>query len=220
MSFNAAYQNSVLSAYKNQILLSNGINNTYILGVYNGYTPYMFYAYKQKYDSNGKPIEGSYYDVNGDGQIDSDDKTVFHSPNPDLIFGFNTILTVGKWNLGCSFRGSEGNYVYNATNAFYGNLSTLLNNISTDYLYTRFNTKQVYSSYYVENASFLKMDYLNIGYDVGKIGKDVKLKLTATVQNVFTITGYTGVDPEIPGGVDYGFYPRPRIFSIGLNLEI
>jgi iron complex outermembrane receptor protein len=186
-----------------------------------GYSPNMFYTFIQKYDTNGKPIEGSYYDINADGQIDSNDKIAYHSPNPDWIFGFNTILTFGKWNLGCSLRGTDGNYVYNATNAFYGNLSKLyLNNISTDYLNTKFNTKQVYSNYYVENASFLKMDYFNVGYDFGMITKGVNLKLTATVQNVFTITGYKGVDPEISSGMDYGFYPRPRIFSIKLNLEI
>ncbi|MEI8272762.1 MAG: TonB-dependent receptor plug domain-containing protein [Paludibacter sp.] len=221
ISFNAAYQNSVLSGYSNHILFTNGVNNTYILSMSDGYAPNIFYAFKQKYDTNGKAIEGSYYDINYDGQIDSNDKIVYHSAIPDWIFGFNTILSFGKWDLGCSFRGSNGNYVYNATNAFYGNLSTLyLNNISTDYLNTRFNSKQQYSNYYIEDASFVKMDYFNVGYYFGKISKGVNLKVSATVQNVFTISRYKGVDPEILSGMDYGFYPRPRIFSMKLNLEM
>ncbi len=221
ISFNAAYQNSLLSGYSNRILFTNGVNNTYILSISDGNAPNMFYVFKQKYDTNGKPVEGSYSDINYDGQIDSNDKIAYHSPLPDWIFGFNTILSFGKWDLGCSFRGSNGNYVYNATNAFYGNLSTLyLNNISTDYLNTRFNSKQQYSNYYIEDASFVKMDYFNVGYDFGKISKGVNLKVSATVQNVFTISRYKGVDPEISSAVDYGFYPRPRIFSVKLNLGI
>ncbi|MDD4993128.1 MAG: TonB-dependent receptor [Paludibacter sp.] len=227
VSMNAAYNKTSIIEYSKapyiKSILGN-FNNVYFI-TKEGYAPNMFYAYEQKYSANGKPVEGSYIDSNSDGYISDYDKITYHSATPDWLFGINSLIIYKKWSAGCSFRGSLGNYVYNAANALYGNSNSLsgygyLRNISTDYLKTGFEKSQYQSNYYVENASFLKMDYLNIGYDFGKIGKDVKLKLTATVQNVFTITGYTGVDPEIPGGVDYGFYPRPRIFSIGLNLEI
>jgi iron complex outermembrane receptor protein len=225
VSLNAAYQKTVMSDYSaNGNIISNYPNPLNLI-FKDGYSPAMFYFLKQKYNETGQPIEGSYSDLNADGLINYNDYYAYHSAAPDCILGLNSLITYDKWSVGVSFRSNLGNYVYNATNAILGfNQQPVslgyLRNITTDYLNTGFKTPQTQSDYYVENASFLKMDYLNIGYDFGKIGKDIKLKLTATVQNVFTITGYTGVDPEIPGGVDYGFYPRPRIFSIGLNLEI
>lgn len=223
LSFNAAYQNTII---KNLDLTY--FNDLSFYGVQSittdGYAPNMFYAYKQKYDNNGKPIEGSFYDLNADGKISNSDMYAYHSPTPDCLFGLNSILTYEKWDFGISFRASIGNYVYNQINAALGYFQQpasmgYLKNISTDYLNTGFKTYQGVSDYYVENASFLKLDYLNVGYNFGKISKGVNLKITATVQNVFTVTGYKGVDPEIPGGVDSGFYPRPRIFSIKLNLD-
>ncbi len=94
-----------------------------------------------------------------------------------------------------------------------------LNNLSTSYLKTGFKMRQHYSDYYVENASFLKMDNVTLGYNFGKIADAVNLNASFMVQNVFTVTNYTGIDPEVPSGIDQNFYPRPRIFSLSVGLE-
>jgi len=190
-----------------------------------GYAPYMFYVYKQVYDKNGRPIEGMYADLNKDGVINDKDFYRYHSPMPDFLLGFNTQLTYLKWTLGFTLRASIGNYVYNNMKANQGSKETLqynayeLNNLSTDYLKTGFTARQFYSDYFVENASFLKMDNISFGYNIGKVAKDVNLRVGAIVQNVFTITKYTGVDPEISNGFDSQFYPRPRTISLNLNLD-
>lgn len=222
---NASYQQSTLNNYSTNGFTTplDFLGNVFTLNK-DGYPPALYYVLKQKYDSKGKPIEGSYYDLNGDGKIDYNDRYADHSAAPDCLLGLNSLLTYGKWSAGISFRASIGNYIYNQTNAKLGCYQQptslgYLRNISTDYLNTDFKIANFESDYYVENASFLKMDYLNVGYDFGEIAKKIKLKLTATVQNVLTITGYKGVDPEIPNGVDYGFYPRPRIFSVKMNLD-
>lgn len=191
-----------------------------------GYEPYMFYVYHQLYDDKtGKPIEGAYADLNNDGVINSSDLYRYHSPAPDFIFGLSTSLRYKKWNLGMSFRANVGNYVYNGMAMNSGAWSTVsynsyqLNNLSKSYLSTGFNNRQYLSDYYVENASFLKMDNLSLGYNFGRITNWCSLNVSAMVQNVFCITNYSGVDPEVPNGVDVSFYPRPRTYSINLGFE-
>ncbi|MDP4278095.1 MAG: TonB-dependent receptor [Bacteroidota bacterium] len=191
-----------------------------------GYEPYMFYVYHQLYDKETwKPIEGAYADVNDDGEINSSDLYRYHSPAPDFIFGLSTSLRYRKWTLGMSFRANVGNYVYNGMAMNTGAWSTVsynsyqLNNLSSSYLKTGFQNRQYLSDYYVENASFLKMDNLTLGYEVGKLADWCTLNLNAIVQNVFTYTKYDGVDPEVPNGMDVSFYPRPRTFSLGIGLE-
>lgn len=191
-----------------------------------GYAPYMFYVYHQLYDEmTGKPIEGAYADLNGDGSINSSDLYRYHSPAPDFIFGFSTSLRYKNWNLGMGFRANVGNYVYNGMAMNTGAWSTVsynsyqLNNLNRNYLETGFKNRQYLSDYYVENASFLKMDNLTLSYNFGRIGKWLSLNMSAMVQNVFCITKYTGVDPEVPNGMDASFYPRPRTFSLSLGLE-
>ena len=189
-----------------------------------GETPYAFYVYKQVYDESGKPIEGLYADLNGDGQINIDDRYFYHSPSPDFMFGLSTSLRWKNLTLSTALRANVGNYAYNATAANNGALETLkyadnaLYNLSTSYIETGFRTRQIYSDHYVENASFLKMDNLILNYDFGRIKDTVGLNLSFMVQNVFTITKYSGVDPEIYLGVDQNFYPRPRIYSLGIGL--
>jgi iron complex outermembrane receptor protein len=188
-----------------------------------GYQPKMFFVMQQIYDTNGKPIEGLYEDINGDAQINWSDRIRFHSYAPDMLFNFGTQINYKKWSVGCLFRASIGNYVYNAFNA-YNEHATPLNwnlifNKPSDYLHTGFKDDQSQSSYFVENASFLKLDNVTLGYNVGEVAKGVNLKVGATVQNVFTMTKYKGVDPEISNGIDYGLYPRPRVFSMTVNLD-
>jgi TonB-dependent starch-binding outer membrane protein SusC len=201
------------------------IDSYYFQVLTEGYAPYMFYVYHQLYDQNGKPIEGAYANLNGDNQINSKDLYRYHSPAPDYILGFSTSLRYKKWNIGTSLRANIGNYVYNGMAMNTGAFGTMsynsyqLNNLNKSYLKTGFQSRQYLSDYYVENASFLKMDNLTLGYNFGKIANMFNLNITAMVQNVFTVTKYTGVDPEVPNGMDISFYPRPRIFSLSLGLE-
>lgn len=191
-----------------------------------GYEPYMFYVYHQLYDSKtGKPIEGAYADLNNDGEINESDLYRYHSPAPKYIMGLSISLRYKQLTLGMSFRANIDNYVYNGMGMSTGAFETVsynnsqLNNLNTSFLKTGFKTRQYLSDYYVENASFLKLDNLSLSYNVGKINKWASLTVSAMVQNVFTITGYSGTDPEVPNGMDNSFYPRPRTYSVSLGLQ-
>lgn len=191
-----------------------------------GYEPYMFYVYHQLYDpQTGKPIEGAYADLNGDGEINDVDLYRYHSPAPKYIMGLSTSLRYKQFTLGMSFRANIDNYVYNGMGMSTGAWETVsynnsqLNNLNTSFLKTGFKTRQYLSDYYVENASFLKLDNLSLSYNVGKICKWASLTVSAMVQNVFTITGYSGTDPEVPNGMDNSFYPRPRTYSLSLGFQ-
>jgi iron complex outermembrane receptor protein len=232
MSFNASWQEQTiknLSIIEGAEITNTSVGPTidsyYFQVLTEGYAPYMFYVYHQLYDDTGKPIEGAYADITDIGVINSDDLYRYHSPAPDYIFGFSTSLRYKKWNLGTSLRANVGNYAYNGMSMNSGALGTMsynsyqLNNLNKSYLETGFNSRQYLSDYYVENASFLKMDNLILGYNLGDIIKGVNLNATAMIQNVFTITKYTGVDPEVPNGMDNSFYPRPRIFSLSIGME-
>ena len=191
-----------------------------------GYEPYMFYVYHQLYDpETGKPIEGAYADLNGDGEINDADLYRYHSPAPKYIMGLSTSLRYKQLTLGMSFRANIDNYVYNGMGMSTGAWETVsynnsqLNNLNASFLKTGFKTRQYLSDYYVENASFLKLDNLSLSYNVGEINKWASLTVSAMVQNVFTITGYSGTDPEVPNGMDNSFYPRPRTYSVSLGLQ-
>lgn len=233
ISYNMAWQRMKV---KNLSLVAGGAVTSTSVGPYidsyqfqvltEGYKPYTYHVYKQLYDQNtGKPIEGAYADLNNDGVINSSDLYHYKSPAPDFIFGLSSSLRYKKWTLGMSMRANVGNYVYNGMSMNTGAWSTVsynayqLNNMSKSFLKTGFQERQYLSDYYVENASFLKMDNITLGYNFGRINKWCSLNISAMVQNVFTITGYDGVDPEIANGIDVSFYPRPRTYSISLGLE-
>ncbi len=191
-----------------------------------GYEPYMFYLYHQLYDNSGKPIEGMYADINDDGVIDNNDRYRCKSPTPDWILGFSTNLQWKKWTLGFSLRANIGNYVYNGNAMNMGAWETVsyntyqLNNLNASYLKTGFQHRQRLSDYYLENASFLKMDNISLRYTFGKISDWCSnLYVGAMIQNVFTLTEYSGVDPEVPNGCDNSFYPRPRTFSLSVGVD-
>lgn len=191
-----------------------------------GYNMYAFYLYKQVYDENGNPLEGVYADLNDDGTINNADRYRAKSAEPKVTMGFNTTLNYKKWYLNIAMRANFGNYVYNNLNsslASYNNIfsaSKAILNAPSSILDYDFYLPQPFSDYYLENASFLKMDNISLTYDFGRIFKEtIGLRATLGVQNVFTATKYSGVDPEIYGGVDRDFYPRPRVFSFGLNLN-
>ncbi|MEX6689081.1 SusC/RagA family TonB-linked outer membrane protein [Danxiaibacter flavus] len=190
-----------------------------------GYNTNSFFVYKQVYDANGKPIEGAYQDLNKDGIINQKDLYHYKSPFPKFILGFSTQLNYKQWGLNMVMRANLGNYMYNNVASNLDRTQTMLNpleylqNGTTDVLNTNFKYSQALSDYYVQNASFLKMDNIGLTYNLGKLGKSrFGLILNANCQNVFTVTKYTGVDPEIFGGIDNKFYPRPRIYTVGANL--
>ncbi len=188
-----------------------------------------FYLFHQIYDKDGKPIEGAFEDLNRDGVINEKDKYKGHAADPTVYYGFSVNATYKKWNFGFSGRANFNNYVYNNINSNFGRENGVagdyhLGNASVDVLNTKFagdNDQQTLSDYYVENASFLKLDNINIGYNIGKIGKSrlFNLRIMAVCQNVFTITKYSGLDPEHGDGIDKNLYPRPRTISAGFNLD-
>lgn len=233
LSYNFTWQNMKV---KNLSLIKGGSQTNVKVGpsidayqfqvLSEGYEPYMFYVYHQLYDSKtGKPIEGAYADLNNDGEINDADLYRYHSPAPRYIMGLSTSLRYKQLTLGMSFRANIDNYVYNGMGMSTGAFETVsynnsqLNNLNTSFLKTGFKTRQYLSDYYVENASFLKLDNLSLSYNVGKINKWASLTVSAMVQNVFTITGYSGTDPEVPNGMDNSFYPRPRTYSVSLGLQ-
>ncbi len=187
-----------------------------------------FYLFKQVYDiKTGNPMEGLFADKNRDGIINQNDLYKGKPADPKVFLGFSTGISYKKWNAGFVLRASFGNYVYNNIYSQSGDLSqitgnSVLYNASTNYLTTLFKGppgQELLSDYYIQNASFLRMDNFNIGYNVGKFSNGkANLRLNASVQNVFVITKYMGLDPEISSGIDNNFYPRPRIFSLGINL--
>lgn len=184
-----------------------------------------FNLFEQVYDQAGNPIEGVYVDQNGDGAITASDLKKGKQADPKLFLGFSNNLSYKKWNLSFTMRANLGGYVYNNNYSQSGNLAqitgtSVILNASPNYLTTNFKTQQLLSDYYVQNASFLRMDNINLGYAFGKLFKSkVNLQLTASVQNVFVITKYKGLDPEVASGIDNNIYPRPRVYSIGLNLN-
>lgn len=190
-----------------------------------GYRPYSFYVYQQVYGKDGRPIEGVYEDRNRDGQINEDDLYRYQGPNPQIFAGLSSDITVGKFSAGFVMRANFGNYVYNnvASNRGVGRAildpANFLSNGYRDVLFTNFANNQYFSDYYIKNASFLRMDNLNLGYDFGTLlSKKTNFRVTANVQNVFVVTEYDGLDPEVFGGIDNNFYPRPRTFTVGLHL--
>ena len=184
-----------------------------------------FNLFEQVYDQAGNPIEGVYVDQNGDGTITASDLKKGKQADPKFFLGFSNNLSYKKWNMSFTLRANLGNYVYNNNYSQSGNLAQVLGtpvilNASPNYLATNFKTQQLFSDYYVQNASFLRMDNINLGYAFGQLFKSkANLQLTASVQNVFVITKYKGLDPEVASGVDNNIYPRPRIYSLGLNLN-
>jgi iron complex outermembrane receptor protein len=193
-----------------------------------GYPRNSFYLYQQVYDGSGKPIEGLFEDRNRDGIINDNDRYLNHSAVGDYLFGFSSNVSVKKFSAGFVMRATLNNYVYNNINSNRGRQNQVLGayiigNATTNYLDTRFIGNvdvQPISDYYVENASFLRMDNLYVGYDFGKVFKsEATLRATGSVQNVFVLTNYSGLDPEHGNGIDRNLYPRPRTFSIGLNLD-
>ena len=207
--------------------IAGGVGNTVQINSVD-YPVNSFFVYQQVYDKNGKPIEGLYVDRNGDGLITDADRYHYKSPNPTSTYGISTNLSYKKLTLSAAGHAAVGNYMYNngsANRGVYSNLyrseGPYLGNVTTDVFDVNFTNQQYLSDYYVQNASYFKLDYLSLSYDFGKVIKNTMgLRLSATVNNAFTITKYTGLDPEISSGIDNNVYPRSRVFVLGVNLSL
>jgi len=234
-SFNVAYNHieiTNLTASKDTSFIGNltgGINgatgqNIQINSV--GYAPKSFFVFKQVYDQSGKPIEGAYVDLNGDGLINEKDQYRYKSPAPRMTFGFSTQVAYKRFSVNLSLRANTGNYIYDNVSSNLGVRRNILNplnylqNATTDIYNTNFYNNQFQSDYYIKNASFLRMDNIGIGYNVGGIfNNKASLRLSLNCQNVFVVTKYKGLDPEIFDGIDNNFYPRPRNIILGVNVD-
>jgi TonB-linked SusC/RagA family outer membrane protein len=207
--------------------IAGGIGGQFVFINSVDYSKNTFYLYKQVYDKAGKPVEGVFEDLNKDGIINQNDLYKSRSADPKVYMGFTTNVTYKKWNAGFVMRASFDNYVYNNNfsqtgikNQILGN--TVLYNASRNYLETNFvgNSLELLSDYYIQNASFLRMDNMTIGYNAGRVFSNrANLRISASAQNVFVVTKYKGLDPELSGGIDNNLYPRPRIIALGINLD-
>ena len=194
-----------------------------------GEMPGTFYLYQQVYDENGKPIQNAFVDRNNDGQITEADRYLTHkSPMAKIYMGFSSQFSYKQWDLGFNLRANLGNYVYNgvasgnSTSNNYGGKGFLTNLYKgfQDTGFTLLNSsEQMASDYFLENASFLKMDNITVGYSFRNLfAAKLSGRISASVQNVFTISKYSGLDPEC-GAIDSNIWPRPRTYTLGLNLN-
>ena len=194
-----------------------------------GYAPSTFYLYQQVYDEQGHPVQNEVVDRNNDGEITQADQYMTgKSPMPKVFMGLNSQLKYKNWDFGFNLRANFGNYVFNGfaadhTTLAHFNNQGFINNYAVDagkYGWTKISENyQKTSDLYLENASFLKMDNITVGYTFDKFFTDkISGRVSASVQNVFTITGYNGLDPET-SAIDSNIWPRPRTFTVGLNLN-
>lgn len=190
-----------------------------------GERPYTFYLAKQAYDASGKPLEGQY--IQPDGSISSTETryATGKSSLPTSYLGFNTQVSYKNWDFAISGHGSFGNYMYNYVAAdqyvqsVYSDQGSY-SNILKATQETGFQTQQLYSDYFLENASFFRIDNISLGYTFHKLwNSSSSLRLTFGVQNVAVFTGYSGIDPEIYSGIDREVYPRPRTYSFSASLS-
>lgn len=195
-----------------------------------GYPRSSFYVFQQVYDQAGLPIEGVYVDRNGDGQINESDRYIYKSPDAPVTLGLTSRLQYKNWDFGFGLRAALGNYVYNDLEAGASNLATIwsynaLGNRPTEVLAKKWTTwENAKSDFFVRNASFLKCDNITLGYSFDELFKTAKYngmngRIYATANNVFAVTKYNGIDPEIGGGIDNNIYPRPFSFVVGLSFN-
>ena len=189
-----------------------------------GERPYTFYLCKQAYDENGDPIEGKY--VQPDGSVSSTETryATDKSALPTSYLGFNTRFSWKNWDLSLSGHGSFGNYVYNyvAADQYVQSVYSDQGSFSNILRSTRdkgFQQQQLYSDIWLEDGSFFRFDNITLGYTFDRLWNDTsRLRLTFSVSNIATITGYSGLDPELTDGIDREVYPRPRAYTLGVNL--
>jgi iron complex outermembrane receptor protein len=192
-----------------------------------GYPHNSFYVYQQVYGENGQPLEGVYVDRNGDGQINDSDRYFYKSPDAPYTAGLSSRLQYKSWDFGFNLRASFDNYVYWDKEAGYSNVSKrydssfgYLQNVIPGAVERNWSTyDHALSDYFVHNASFLKCDNITLGYSFKTWDDFLNGRVYLSATNVFTITKYKGIDPEVFGGIDNNMYPRPFTVQMGVNLN-
>ena len=194
-----------------------------------GYAANSFYVYQQVYDQNGRPIEGCVVDRNGDGEITEGDRYLYKNKAAPVTMGLSSRLEYKNWDFGFTLRASIGNYVYNnfdqakrltSENAIWAQSAYLPNRPLTSLFWQSDHNTSKLTDLFVQNASFLKCDNITLGYSFNNLFvKGFSGRVYATASNVFTITKYDGIDPEVGSGIDNNLYPRPFSFIFGLNLN-
>ena len=197
-----------------------------------GYAPYTYYAYQQKYDADGNPLQNEFVDRNKDGVITEADRYMTDkSVSPKFYYGLNVKVTYKDWDFGLNGHGSAGTWVFNDfmsanstanldLNA--GNLPNQARLVKETGFTEPNSSQQWYSDYFIEDASFFRLDDVNLGYTFRAIGRwETDIRLGFGVQNIFVITGYSGMDPEVisENGIDNTIWPRPRTYSLRLNVN-
>jgi len=240
MSYNFTYNNNVITDLSgvsdngDPVLTGSNIDSSnQVLAYQTGYAANSFYVYQQIYDKNGKPIEGAVVDRNGDGQITSADRYLYKQIAAPVTMGFSSRVEWKNFDLGFSLRASIGNYVYNhfeqskrlsVSSSVWCQSSYLANRPVNTLGWTSDANSSKLSDYFVQNASFLKMDNITLGYSFANLFKGgswsgISGRIYASASNVFTITKYKGIDPEVYTGIDNNVYPRPITFLLGVNLN-
>ena len=189
-----------------------------------------YYTYQQVYDENGQPIEGEFVDRDGNGVINGDDRYFYKKADPDVLMGLTSKLIYKNWDLSFSLRASLGNYNYNAVECSNSNLSSSSTysgstwhnvlDMARPKNWQQVSSTDALSDYFIQNASYLKCDNITLGYSFDKIGAlALGGRIYFTAQNVFTVTKYKGLDPEVNGGYDSNIYPRPFMGILGVSLN-
>ena len=232
MGFNAAYnENEItrLTASDDPTYIgiqtggiSGGVGNTIQVHTV-GFPASSYLVYEQVYDNNGNPVEGLYVDRNGDGIVNNDDFYRLEKPAPDWIFGLFSSLNYKDFTFSFAGRANIGGYIYNnvlsnaALNNLYHPTNYTLNVISAAPALD-INVAQLFSDHFIQEGSFFRLDHITAAYNFRNLSDKVNLSVSASVQNPVLITDYTGIDPELSGGIDGTIYPRSRIWVFGVNL--
>ncbi len=249
VAVNAARNTNNVLSVEREILtggISGGVGNNIQINEI-GSPIRSFFVFQHKLDGNGNPLSDAidynedgeltpadiYEDLNGDGMVNDLDKRAYEKPAPDWILGLTSSLEVKDFDLNFTLRASIGNFVYNnnaSNRGYFDHINSIsneiVNNVHESVLVTHFKRPQYFSDYYVQDASFLRMDNLTLGYNIPNLPDGMNLRLYATGQNLFVLTEYTGTDPEVSSGgvadpgIDSSPYPRARTFIFGLNLGL
>ena len=240
IGFNGTFQNTVFtrlnptqddSYYIETGSLSKGTGG-YLCRQMVGYAPYTYYTYQQKYSADGKPLQNQFVDRNSDGEITEADRYMTgKSASPDFYYGMNIKLTYRNWDFGLNGHGAAGTWVFNdfasanSTSSLDLNSGALPNQarLVRKTGFTAPNSaEQWYSDYFLENASFFRLDDMSLGYTFRAVGRwQSDIRLALGMQNVFIITGYSGMDPEVvsENGIDGTMWPRSKTWSFRLNVR-
>ena len=240
LGFNGTFQNTVFTKLNpteddNYYIETGNISKGtggYLCRQMVGYAPYTYYVYKQKYDADGRPLQNQFEDLDGDGNITESDRYMSgKSASPKFFYGMNVKLTFRNWDFGVNGHGSAGTWVFNdfasanstaSLDLNAGNLPNQARLVRKTGFTAPNSGQQWYSDYFLENASFFRLDDINLGYTFRRIGKwETDIRLALAMQNVFILTGYSGMDPEVisENGIDGTIWPRPRTYSFRVNVN-